>query len=189
MTPCGRSPIACGRARSTNSSARTRCSGRASRCARRSRTASCTRSSCGGRRAPARRRWRGSSRAARDAEFMQLSAVMAGVKDIREAVERARDRARRARPPQRAVPRRSASLQQGAAGHFPAVCRGRHAHLHRRDHRESLVRGHQRVAVARARLRAAFAGRRRHRQTTAPRARGRERGLGSARAAHRRRRR
>ena len=54
----------------------------------------------------------------------------------------------------RAVPRRGASLQQVAAGHVPAVRRGRHADLRRRDHRKSVVRSEQRAAVAGAGVRA-----------------------------------
>src|SRR5437588_13040474 len=36
------------------------------------------------------------------------------------------------------------SLQQGSAGHVPALRGGRHAHLRGGDHRESLLRGDQR---------------------------------------------
>ena len=54
-------PSACGRGRSTSSSARRICSRRASRCARRSSAICCSRSSCGDRPAPARRRSRASS--------------------------------------------------------------------------------------------------------------------------------
>ena len=67
---------------------------------------------------------------------------------------------RRRRASHGAVPRRSASLQQGAAGRFPAACRGRYADLHRRDHRESIVRDRGRAAVARAGVRAQGAERR-----------------------------
>ena len=113
---------------------------------------------------------------------------MAGVKDIRAAVERARALARGRGRADRAVPRRGAPLQQGAAGHVPAVRRGRHADLHRRHHRESLVRGHQRVAVARARLRAQGARRRRtSRAAASARSTDRERGLGAAGIGDRRR--
>ena len=122
-----------------------------------------------------------------DAEFMQLSAVMAGVKDIREAVERRAAAARRTRPPHGAVPRRSAPLQQGAAGHVPAVRRGRHADLHRRDHRESVLRG-QSARCCRARACTCCArSARRHRQTAAARARGHRARPGRAQSADRRR--
>ena len=57
----------------------------------------------------------------------------------------------------RALPGRSASLQQVAAGCLPAVRRGRHPLLHRRHDRESVVRDQQRVAVPCPRVRAAFA--------------------------------
>ncbi len=53
--------------------------------------------------------------------------------------------------------RRGAPLQQGATGCVPAVRRTRDPDLHRCDHRESFVRGQQRVAVARHRLRAGAA--------------------------------
>ena len=89
-----------------------------------------------------------------NAEFIAISAVLAGVKDIREAVARAelaREQFGRAHDPLR---RRSASLQQGAAGRVPAVRRARPAHVHRRDDRESVVRGQRRAAVARGGLRA-----------------------------------
>ncbi len=60
----------------------------------------------------------------------------------------------------RAVPGRGASLQQVAAGHLPALRRGRHADLRRRHHREPVLRGQQRAAVAGARVRAEVARRR-----------------------------
>ncbi len=52
------------------------------------------------------------------------------------------------------VRRRSASIQQGAAGRVPALRRAGRADIHRRDHRESVVRSEWSVAVARGRLRA-----------------------------------
>ncbi len=52
------------------------------------------------------------------------------------------------------VRRRGAPLQQGAAGRLPAVRRAGPRHVHRRDDRESLVRGQRRAAVACRGLRA-----------------------------------
>ncbi len=73
----------------------------------------------------------------RNAEFVGLSAVQAGIKDIRAVVEQARSLRGTAR--HRAVSRRGASLQQVAAGRISALRRGRHADFHRRDHGESVV--------------------------------------------------
>ena len=83
-----------------------------------------------------------------DAQFIAISAVLGGVKDIREAVERAR-RARPQRPAHGRLRRRGAPLQQGAAGRLPAARRVGPVHLHRRDHREPVVRGQLGAAVAR----------------------------------------
>ena len=58
-----------------------------------------------------------------NAEFIALSAVLSGVKDIRDAVARARGHARAIGPAHDPVRRRGASLQQGAAGRLPAVRR------------------------------------------------------------------
>ena len=184
---CGRWPIACGRARSMNSSARSRCwaPGKPLRQALEKRPAAFA-DPLG----PAGHR-QDHARAAHRAPRRRGVHAALGGHGRRQGHPRSRraraHRARRARAPQRAVPRRSAPLQQGAAGHVPAVRRRRHADLHRRDHRESLVRSHQRVVVARARVRAALARRRRHRQTTAPRARGFRARSGQARTRHRRR--
>jgi cell division septum initiation protein DivIVA len=75
-----------------------------------------------------------------------LSAVLAGVKEIREAVERAQ--ARRPQGAHDRLRRRGAPLQQGAAGRLPAARRVGPVHLHRRDHREPVVRGERGAAVA-----------------------------------------
>ncbi len=58
-----------------------------------------------------------------DAEFIALSAVFSGVKDIREAMEQARTDAGAIGPAHDPVRRRGASLQQGAAGCLPALRR------------------------------------------------------------------
>ena len=76
------------------------------------------------------------------------------MKDIRDAVQHARGGARAVGAAHDPLRRRSAPLQQGAAGCVPAVRRARPAHLHRRHHREPVVRGEQRAAVARRGLRA-----------------------------------
>jgi hypothetical protein len=122
-----------------------------------------------------------------DAEFIALSAVLSGVKDIRDAVSQRRACARRARPAHDPLRRRGAPLQQGAAGRLPAL-RGEGAvHLHRRHHREPLVRGELGAALARDRLRARAPLRRGPRH--APRAHRARGGRGRARAARRLRRR
>jgi putative ATPase len=82
-----------------------------------------------------------------DAQFIAISAVLGGVKDIREAVERAQ--AVQPSGAHRRLRRRGAPLQQGAAGRLPAARRIGPVHLHRRDHREPVVRGQLRAAVAR----------------------------------------
>ncbi len=58
-----------------------------------------------------------------NAEFIALSAVLSGVKDIRDAVAHAEADAGAVGPPHHPVRRRGASLQQGAAGRLPAVRR------------------------------------------------------------------
>jgi putative ATPase len=57
-----------------------------------------------------------------DAQFIAISAVLGGVKDIREAVERAQA-AQTAGRPHRGVRRRGAPLQQEPAGRLPAARR------------------------------------------------------------------
>ena len=92
-----------------------------------------------------------------NAEFIAISAVLAGVKDIRDAVARAEAVLAQSGRADDPVRRRGAPLQQGAAGRVPAVRRAGRADVHRRDHRESVVRGERRVAVARRGLRAGAA--------------------------------
>ena len=72
-----------------------------------------------------------------NAEFIALSAVLAGVKDIRDAVARAEATLAAIGPAHDPVRRRGAPLQQGAAGRLPAVRRAGPRHVHRRDDRES----------------------------------------------------
>ena len=96
-----------------------------------------------------------------DAEFIALSAVFSGVKDIREAVQprAARRCSRSGRHTILFVDEvhRFNKAQQDAF--LPFVEQGLH-HLHRRDDRESVVRSEQRAALARGGLRAAAAVRR-----------------------------
>ena len=169
---CARWPIACARARSTNSSGRSRCSGAGKPLRQALEQGPAAFADplgpAGHRQDHARAAHRAPRRCGVHAALRRHGRRQGHSRGRRAGAHGAR----RTRPPQRAVPRRGASLQQGAAGHVPAVRRGRHADLHRRDHRESLVRSHQRAAVARTRVRAAFARRRRHRQTTASRAGG-----------------
>ncbi|MGT2493279.1 AAA family ATPase [Cupriavidus basilensis] len=83
-----------------------------------------------------------------DAEFIALSAVLSGVKDIREAVERAeqyRAHGRRTLVFVDEVHRFNKSQQDA----FPAACGKRAVHLYRRHHRESVLLSQRRLAVAR----------------------------------------
>ncbi len=90
MRRYARWPIACAHAVLMSSPARRICWRRANHCARRWRAVACIRWSCGGRRARARPPSHDSSPGRAAAQFLALSAVMAGVKDIRAAVEQAR---------------------------------------------------------------------------------------------------
>ena len=78
------------------------------------------------------------------AEYVPFSAVLGGVKEIREIV------AGRPRPaqdePQADHPlrRRDPPVHQGPAGRVPPARRGRDHHPHRRHHREPVVRGDRR---------------------------------------------
>ena len=127
LFPARRSPSACGRARSTSSSARTHLlgPGRPLRAGHR-RAARCSRSSSGARPAPARRRSRASSPASTARDFVRVQR-----RDVRASRRSARSSARPsasrqpARPAHDPVHRRDPPLQQGAAGRLPAARRGR----------------------------------------------------------------
>ena len=87
-------------------------------------------------------------------EFIALSAVLSGRQGHSRRGRARRGDARAIGPPHDPVRRRSAPLQQGAAGRVSAVRRAGPGHVHRRDDREPVVRGQRRAAVARAGLRA-----------------------------------
>ena len=95
------------------------------------------------------------------ARFVSFSAVLAGIKDIKEVMAAAEARPPRARPAHDPLRRRDPPLQQGAAGRVPAARRGRIDRAHRRHHGEPVVRGERGAALALARVRAARARRRR----------------------------
>ncbi len=100
--------------------------------------ASCRRWCCGGRPVAARPRSRDCLPRPPSCTSNRCR-VFTGVADLRRVFEAARERRGMGRGTL-AVHRRDPPLQSGAAGRLPAVCRGRHRHLGRRDHRESLVR-------------------------------------------------
>ena len=87
--PRRRWPSACGRGRSTNSSARRTSSRLASRCARPSSAISCSRSSCGARREPGKTTLARIIAETTQAKFVSFSAVLAGIKEIREVMSEA----------------------------------------------------------------------------------------------------
>ena len=85
--------------------------------------------------------------------------------------DRARPPAAPDRPPDDLLPRRDPPLQQGPAGRAAARGRGRAGDADRRHHREPVLRGQQRAALAGAGLRAAPADERAGRGADAHRAR------------------
>ena len=108
-----------------------------------------------------------------NAEFIALSAVLSGVKDIREAVARAERDAARSRAAHTILfvdeVHRFNKAQQDA---FLPYVEQRARHVHRRDDREPVVRGERRAAVARGGLRAGAAvGRRARRSCSTARSR------------------
>ena len=89
------------------------------------------------------------------ARFVSFSAVLAGIKEIRDVMGEAERLRRRHRPAHDPLHRRDPPLQQGAAGRVPAARRGRRHRAHRRDDREPVVRGERRAALAVEGVRAA----------------------------------
>ena len=102
------------------------------------------------------------------AYFIAFSAVLSGIREIRDVMAEA-ERARRASgPPHDPVRRRDPPLQQGPAGRLPAEGRvGRHR-PHRRDDREPVVRGQRAPALAVPGVRPAASLRGRHGGHPAP---------------------
>ena len=82
------------------------------------------------------------------AHFVPFSAVLAGIKEIKEVMAAAAGPAAPHRPADDRLRRRDPPLQQGAAGRVPAARRSRRHRPDRRDHREPVVRGERRAAVA-----------------------------------------
>ena len=80
-----------------------------------------------------------------DADFIALSAVLAGVKDVRAAVEQAKAT--------RALSGRATVLFLDEVHRFNKAQQDTFLHFHRCDHREPVVRSGQRTAVAGAGLR------------------------------------
>ena len=76
--------------------------------------------------------------------FSPVSAVSAGVADLRRIIEEAKERRKLEPPEDHPLHRRNPPLQQGPAGRRPALRRGRHRHPHRRHHGKPLLRGHLR---------------------------------------------
>ncbi len=82
------------------------------------------------------------------AHFESMSAVLSGVKELREILKEAEVRRRREGPAHRGLHRRDPPLQQGPAGRASRP-RGIGGHRpHRGDHREPVVRGELGPAVA-----------------------------------------
>ena len=80
--------------------------------------------------------------------YVQLSAVNATVKDVREVAQRRPRPAGPARPGHDPVPRRGPPVQQGPAGRAAAVGRVRAARPDRGHHREPVLRGEPAAALA-----------------------------------------
>ena len=82
------------------------------------------------------------------AVFVSFSAVMGGVKEIREIVAGGPRPAPPAPAAHHPVRRRDPPLHQGAAGRVPAARGGRGGDAHRRHHREPLLRDQRRPPLA-----------------------------------------
>ena len=102
--------------------------------------------------------------------FVELSAVTAGVKDVRAAIDAARRELGMSGAPDGAVHRRGAPVHQDPAGR--AAARGGEplGDVHRRDHREPVLLGGLAAAVAVAAAHPAAADRRRRPGGDPPRA-------------------
>ena len=121
--------------------------------------------------------------------FESLSAVSAGVKDVREIAERARARLGEHGPGHDPVPRRGPPLQPRPARRPPPVRRGGPARLRRCDHREPVLLAHRPAALAQHALPSRAARRATTSTTLVDRAlTDTERGLGDEPVDHRRRR-
>ena len=66
-----------------------------------------------------------------DSFFAPVSAVSAGVADLRKIIEQAKERRKLNRQRTILFHRRNPPLQQGAAGRYPAICRRRNGNLNR----------------------------------------------------------
>ena len=88
------------------------------------------------------------------ASFIEFSAVLSGIKEIKQVMADA-EKAAGLWLAHHPVCRRDPSLQQGAAGRFPALCRARRHPADRRNHRKPFLRDHLRAALPLPRLYAA----------------------------------
>jgi putative ATPase len=82
------------------------------------------------------------------ARFVSFSAVMAGIKEIKDVMAAAETSRRQMNRRDDRLRRRDSPLQQVAAGRVSAARRGRRHRAHRRDHREPVVRSERRAALA-----------------------------------------
>ena len=82
--------------------------------------------------------------------FVAISAVFSGVADLKKLFAEARRRPH-APASDLAVRGRDPPLQPRPAGRLPALCRGRHRHARRRDHREPQLRAQRRACCRAAR--------------------------------------
>ena len=100
-----------------------------------------------------------------DRRFVELSAVTAGVKDVREVMDAGPPRPRPVRPPDGALPRRDPPVHQGPAGRAAARRGEPLGRARRGDHREPVVQRHRPAAVPVGAAHAAPARRRRRSPT------------------------
>ena len=105
--------------------------------------------------------------------FEQMSAVNAGIKDVRDVDRAGSSALGRARSWHDPVPRRDPPVQQGTAGWLAAGGGGRHVDDDRGDDREPVLRGEPAAAQPQHAVPSRAAESRRDRGAGAPRARGR----------------